>query len=162
MRSGVAPIRVRSSICPTRKSATSVRLMAPNCQSLDATFENGPRKEVNAECLNDHVDALECIPDHVAIERVPGHLCRPASWMGMLAADRASARTLWLARSAAFTVSSPMPRLAPITRILAIGTLNAPQIFSITAAFEKADVRRADVRLEICTVEELYPFIENG
>jgi hypothetical protein len=41
-------------------------------------------------------------------------------------------------------------------------TLNAPQIFSITAAFEKADVRRADVRLEICTVEELYPFIENG
>ena len=31
-------------------------------------------EKANAECLNDHVDALECIPDHVAIERVPGHL----------------------------------------------------------------------------------------
>ena len=36
MRSGVVPIRVLSSTCRTRKSATSARLIAPNCQSLDA------------------------------------------------------------------------------------------------------------------------------
>ena len=39
----------------------------------------------------------------------------------MLAADRARARTLWPARSAALAVSSPIPRLAPMMRILAMG-----------------------------------------
>ena len=39
--------------------------------------------------------------------------------MGMAAAERARARTLWPARSAVLTVSSPMPRLAPMTRTLA-------------------------------------------
>jgi len=38
----------------------------------------------------------------------------------MPAAERAKARTLWPARSAALTVSSPIPRLAPMMRTLAI------------------------------------------
>jgi hypothetical protein len=40
--------------------------------------------------------------------------------IGMLAAERAKARTLWPARSAALAVSSPIPRLAPMMRTLAI------------------------------------------
>jgi hypothetical protein len=35
MRSGVVPIRARSSICRTRKSAASARLITPNRQSFD-------------------------------------------------------------------------------------------------------------------------------
>ena len=38
----------------------------------------------------------------------------------MFAAERDNARTLWPVRSAALTVSSPMPRLAPMMRIAAI------------------------------------------
>ena len=36
MSSGVVPISERSSTCRTRKSATSARLIMPNCQSFDA------------------------------------------------------------------------------------------------------------------------------
>ena len=38
------------------------------------TFEDQPRREVNAERLDNHVDVLECVPDRVAIERVARHL----------------------------------------------------------------------------------------
>ena len=51
---------------------------------------------------------------------LPDTLVRFASWIGMPAAERAKARTLWPARSAALTVSSPMPWLAPMMRTLAI------------------------------------------
>jgi len=40
--------------------------------------------------------------------------------MGIIQAERARARTLWPAARAAFTVSRPMPRLAPIMRSLAM------------------------------------------
>ena len=40
--------------------------------------------------------------------------------IGMLAAERAKARTLWPARSAALAASSPIPWLAPMMRTLAI------------------------------------------
>ena len=51
---------------------------------------------------------------------LPDTLSRFASWICMLAAERAKARTLWPARSAARVVSSPMPWLAPTIRTLAI------------------------------------------
>ena len=51
---------------------------------------------------------------------LPDTLSRFASWIGMVAAERAKARTLWPARSAALTVSSPMPWLAPMMRTLAM------------------------------------------
>jgi len=51
---------------------------------------------------------------------LPATLSRFASSIGMPAAERAKARTLWPARSAALTVSSPIPRLAPMMRTLAI------------------------------------------
>jgi hypothetical protein len=50
----------------------------------------------------------------------PDAFSRSASLIGMFAAERDNARTLWPVRSAALTVSSPMPRLAPMMRIAAI------------------------------------------
>ena len=51
---------------------------------------------------------------------LPDTLVRFAFWIGMPAPERAKARTLWPARSAALAVSSPIPRLAPMMRTLAI------------------------------------------
>jgi hypothetical protein len=51
----------------------------------------------------------------------PDILSRAAFWIGMFAAERARARTLWPDRSAVLTVSRPIPRLAPMTRTFGIG-----------------------------------------
>jgi len=83
------PIRVRSSTCRTRKSATSARLIAPNRHACglhgidqDArgfreepcAFEDQPRREVYTEGLDHHADVPEYVPDRVGIERVARHL----------------------------------------------------------------------------------------
>ena len=45
-----------------------------DCENKCCALEDGPRRDVNAEGLDNHVYALECISDRIAIERVAGHL----------------------------------------------------------------------------------------
>jgi len=106
---------------------TPVAFMASTKMRVDSKKSVVPSKMTRGEkstpsVLDHHLDLRKSALDGAAIERIARYIIEVASWIGMLAAERASARTLWPERSAALTVSSPMPRLAPMTRTFAMGS----------------------------------------
>ena len=94
--------------------------MRVNLREEFRAFEDHPRREVHTKGLDHHVDVPKYVPDRVGIKRVAHHLSEICILDWLPAAERAKARTLWPARSAALTVSSPMPWLAPMMRTLAM------------------------------------------
>ena len=71
-------------------------------------LEDGPRGDVYAERLDNRLYVFECVPNRVGVEGDRRYtFSRFVFWIGILAAERASARTLCPARRAAFTVSIP-------------------------------------------------------
>ena len=64
--------------------------MREQCRGM----EDGPRGDVYAERLDNRLHVFECVPNRIGVEASPDTVSSFEFWIGMLAAERASARTL--------------------------------------------------------------------
>lgn len=99
-------------------------------------FEDGPRGDVNAECLDNHVDVFECFSDRVAIKRVSRHFIevRILDWHTCRGTCQCADTVAGAERG--FHRFKSDARLAPMTRTLAISDLKHRRHVKGTAALE--------------------------